>query len=721
MHFASVLVLNMFVACYTRSKLAKTKEGFTFLRQTCGRWTYLVDFLSLFNVGSRRILVGYSKEKLQTAEIADASQKAVLEKQLAEMQTTIEHISLVPRLFEDVVQTMIQMLIIWIQAQVGVGLRVSQWLGIIFSMINLYVGVAGEFVNVVLTLSLVLYDGNDLPPPTRHIPDRALTDFFDLALGVDMLGIMSCACRIYFTSQVGGSMLRTWMLTGHSAFLLLHLMLHMAMLRCKKDGLQHLRGYPLAFIVNPAVLIVLGCFLAPTQARLYGLQTDPYFNAGLHWSSGASFLCRLGFIGLLGFVLYLEYFEIRTWTLVCLGIPDTLQLLISFVCFLQVLDHEEEYAALPPQPAPSSDPEYVSERRAQLPKGFFYVLFIVFASVACVTTWHLGAGTHRPSHSMLVVNSFDADVNGVYEFVGYHENLPSFHRASGKMQLFFQHDRSWEPPYEDAWVFSQYKPHFFQEQPVKYLYRSLVQRKENGVTQVDHVEQATSWESPDGKQIAGSVQPMTSSENSKFILWADNASEVSGTWTWKEDVQTMSKFGPLVTARSVHKMQEARPLYEKELGKEATSTKPASLSFHTGRWHLKVGDKDAFILASNDTCPFDFDSIRATEFKSFRGWQRVNCATAHCHKEVSLRIGFLCHGLCNSAGCSGPASSDCTGCRYVRALKGHCAKACDTLEVDVGGTCQKSCELHHCPPGQARRSGADGLAGETDDARHTSM
>ncbi|CAE7780278.1 unnamed protein product, partial [Symbiodinium necroappetens] len=296
-HLLTVMGLNLilfFLWVYLRSG-----PGWRLVRAEFGpKAVRLLDLVSFFNAGCQRIPIEHAIKLTEGASASDLQElqgeslsKVELLQELYSLKSQLESVALVPRFYEDVIQTAFQLYIVYRQLQIGESLQVIQWLSLAGSTFNFYATVVGEVVKQ------LLYDGDPTPPEKREAAagceDAAFRDLWSMNLVVDLLGLASLLCRCYLCAAIGDELIQEILLTLHLGFFLVHVLCQLAMLRCEREHLQHLRGFPVLFLFNPAVFILPATFASESLARLYGWQGKGLgderrdgrkhsFDAGIH-------------------------------------------------------------------------------------------------------------------------------------------------------------------------------------------------------------------------------------------------------------------------------------------------------------------------------------------------------------------------------------------------------------------------------------------------------
>lgn len=212
----------------------------------------------------------------------------------------------------------------------------------------------------------------------------------------DLLGLASLLCRFYLCAAIGDELIQEMLLTLHFGFF--HVLCQLAMLRCEREHLQHLRGYPVLFLFNPAVFILPATFASESLARLYGWQgkglgderrdgRKHHFDAGIHVSAGGGFLCRVAVVALIAFFFKLDYFEVSTRMLICLALPDGLRFLWTLVDFANSCEESRDYRLL--------RKEEVSTREPAASKKVQEVCCVPFSSCSCLAPSESGCWEAR--------------------------------------------------------------------------------------------------------------------------------------------------------------------------------------------------------------------------------------------------------------------------------------------------------------------------------------
>ena len=164
-HLMTVIGLNLilfFLWVYLRSG-----PGWRLVREEFGRKPVrLLDLVSFFNAGCQRIPIDYAIKFTEGASASDlrpytegeSMSKDELLQELYSLKSQLELVALVPRFYEDVIQTAFQLYIVYLQLKLGESLQVIQWLSLAGSTFNFYAAVVGEVVKQ------LLYDGDPTPP-----------------------------------------------------------------------------------------------------------------------------------------------------------------------------------------------------------------------------------------------------------------------------------------------------------------------------------------------------------------------------------------------------------------------------------------------------------------------------------------------------------------------------------------------------------------------------
>ncbi|CAE7215079.1 unnamed protein product, partial [Symbiodinium sp. CCMP2456] len=609
-HLMTVMGLNLllfFLWVYLRSG-----PGWRLVRAEFGpQAVRLLDLVSFFNAGCQRIPIEHAIKFTEAASDSELRQhtegeslsRGELLQELYKLKSQLERVALVPRFYEDVIQTGFQLYIVYVQLQLGESLKASQWMSLAGSTFNFYAAAGCE--------------------------DAAFRDLVSMNLLADLLGVASLLSRCYLCAAIGDELIQE---------------------------LQHLRGFPVLFLLNPAVFILPATFASESLARLYGFQgkrlgderrdaRKHHFDAGIHVGAGGGFLCRVAVLLLIAFLFKLDYFEVSTgflWTLV------------DFANSCEVSSRE---------PAASKK---VQEVCCVCPGGRMWSTQLLLLPTLANVSYGPDMKGPRLSRRWLWTGSALKRTASSFS-----ENRPFYKRAGGGMNLFYYHNRSVAAT-RDQWLLSPDMPAFYKEsvEEFKDAASGSVSPTSMNATEV------RTW-----SRQTGSVHSLPN--YTSFVLTSLEDHPFRGTWLWSEG--TTIRWGLLFSSKRRQRLHHGRPVLELvkpfDNGTKAKSFR-ISFSHEHGGWALKENRELRFLRKAVTAFPFDEPSDDFKELEGWHKWEGGQCAQA----TRPLLIGKACHPQC--LGCTGAGNKRC---------------------------CTAACSGHQCPADYVLKKNAAELAGTADD------
>ena len=142
-------------------------------------------FLGLFNVGSLRIQIARAKQQLASASGTDLekllsgvqdeegsiTQDSILA-ELSQALNILDSLAFWPRMWEDVVQSVGQLYVLWLQIQTGSTIYMIQIISVGAASINIFVSILGDMVNH------ALFDKDLSKTDPNQFQNAALQDLF---------------------------------------------------------------------------------------------------------------------------------------------------------------------------------------------------------------------------------------------------------------------------------------------------------------------------------------------------------------------------------------------------------------------------------------------------------------------------------------------------------------------------------------------------------------
>ena len=161
-------------------------------------------------------------------------------------RSVMEQWCLWPRLWEDIPQIMGQLLVVWIQLSSGQQVVWWQQVSLGLTFLNLFLSVLEELVKWALTVG----DEPTPSPEIQGIQNHALKELYAIALLGDICGLLSLPARAFALARLQDPISWATLALMLILTLVIHTALQLSFLSRNRQYLQHLRGYPLALILN---------------------------------------------------------------------------------------------------------------------------------------------------------------------------------------------------------------------------------------------------------------------------------------------------------------------------------------------------------------------------------------------------------------------------------------------------------------------------------------